>query len=433
MTAGQFIDLQFPRKLQFLFEPFDYKVLYGGRGGIKSWSIAQALICIAYDRPTRILCLRELQKSIEESVHELLSLQIKRLGLEWFFKIEKQGITGQWVTDANGERRRSEIVFSGLRDTQNLKSYENFDIFFLEEAANVTKRSWGIIMPTLRKAGSELWIAFNPELTTDPTYEMWVLHPPPGTKAVMTSYLDNPWLTDKLHRQIEHMRRTDPDGFLNVYGGHCRTSLEGAVYATDLRLLTARGGIRNVPYDPALPVHTYWDLGFADQTAIWFVQSAGFEHRVIDFYRNRGVGLPHYIAELQKRSYVYGTHYMPHDARAHQLGTGKSVEELAKAAGLKVKIVPNIGLKNGLNAVRTVLPVTFFDEEKTHDGLDAVRRYRFKVDPETKQFSKEPMHEDHSNPADALRMFAVAVTVPLKPAPPEQPRGQGRAAHSPWS
>lgn len=427
MGETSFIDdrprAQFPKKLQFLFEPHPYKILYGGRGGIKSWSIATALVIIAARRKTRILCLRELEKSIGESVHELLKTQIFRLGLQAKFDIKDNRITSSCG---------SEIVFRGLRDTQNLKSYEGFDIFFVEEAVNVTKRSWDIIMPTIRKEDSELWIAFNPELTTDPTYEMWVLHPPPGAIVLKTSWRDNAWLTEKLRKQIEHKRLTDPDGYLHVYEGHCRTSLEGAIYVDEMRLLTAGERIRNVPYNPKFPVHTFWDLGFADQTAIWFVQSIGFEHRFIDFYRNNRKPLSHYLAELKNdRPYHYATHYMPHDARAHQLGTGKSIEELAITAGLEVKIVPDIGVAMGINAARELFSNSYFDESKTKDGVDALRRYRYKVDPETKIMSKTPFHDDASNPADAYRMAAVALTEPERVKRAENNRPT--RPKSPWS
>jgi phage terminase large subunit len=357
------------------------------------------------ERPLRVLCARELMKSVQESVHETLSLQIERLGLKPFYKIEKSGIYG---------RNGTQFKFSGLRDTQNLKSYENFDVWFVEEAANVSHRSWEYIIPTIRKSGAELWVAFNPELDTDETYRRWVLNPPPGAVVVKTSYHDNNWLTKELLDKIEHSRLTDPDGFLNIYEGHCRTSLEGAIYVDEIRAATQANHITRVPYNPAFPVHTFWDLGFADQTAIWFVQSIAFEHRFIDFYRNNRKALAHYLAELQGRGYVYGTHHLPHDGRAHGLATGKSIEEMMRAAGLRVKIVPDIGVKNGINAVRTLFPLSWFDEEKTKDGLDALRRYRYEVDPITQQFSKLPFHDDNSNPADAYRMAGVGLTEPIR-------------------
>lgn len=414
--------IEFPAKLRFLFEPHPYKVVYGGRGGIKSWSVAQALLLEGAQKPLRVLCAREVQKSIAESVHHLLELQIGRLGLESVYTVEKARIYG---------RNGTEFFFSGLRDAHNLKSYESVDRCWVEEAANVSKRSWDLLLPTIRKAGSEVWVTFNPELETDETYRRFVLAPPPGAVVVKTSYRDNPWLTPELRAQIEHLRATDPDAYLTVYEGHCRQTLEGAIFASELRAATQAGRITRVPYHPAFPVHTFWDLGYADHTAIWFVQSIAFEHRFIDFYQARCQALPHYLAELQKRGYVYGAHHLPHDARAKQLGTGKSIEELMRAAGCAVKLVPEIGLANGLNAARTLMAVCWFDEERCADGLQALRRYRYAVDPVTNQFSRTPLHDEASHAADAFRYAAVALREPERQK--EQRHRKLASQVSPWS
>lgn len=415
-------DIEFPEKLKFLFEPHPYKVLWGGRGGIKSWSIAAALALLASERPLRILCARELMKSIAESVHELLEQTIARVGLADFYRIEKAGLFG---------RNGSEFAFTGLRDAHNLKSYEGFDIAWIEEAANVSKRSWDLLLPTIRKKGSEIWISFNPELETDETYVRWVLHPPPGAVVVKTSFRDNNWLTEELQRKIEHMRAVDPDGYENIYEGVCKQVLDGAIYADEMRTLARNGHILRVPYDPAKPVQTFWDLGIADQTAIWFVQSIAFEHRFIDYYQARNKALAHYLQVLQSRGYVYGSDHLPHDGQRRDLGTGKSIETHMREAGRRVKLVPQIGLANGLNSARALFARAWFDAEKCADGLNCLRRYRWKVDETTGLYSKTPLHDDSSNGADAYRMAAVGLTEPEKQK--EQQRRKLVSQVSPWS
>ena len=171
------VKVEFPEKLQFLFQPQRYKVLYGGRGGVKSWSIAQALLMKGRKDTLRILCARELMKSIEESVHALLKTQIERLNLSHFYQVEKAHIYG-----LNG----TVFAFAGLRDAANLKSYEGFDIVWIEEAANCSKRSWDMLIPTIRKTGSEIWASFNPELDTDETYKRFILNPPSTAVVVKT-------------------------------------------------------------------------------------------------------------------------------------------------------------------------------------------------------------------------------------------------------
>ena len=159
MTQEQ-LTVDFPEKLQFLFTPYRYKVAFGGRGSGKSYNFAQALILLAAQKPLRILCTREVQKSIKQSVHLLLSDQIKRLGLGSFFTILETEIRG-----SNG----SLFMFAGLAQhtVESIKSIEGCDIVWVEEAQTVSKKSWDILIPTIRKNDSEIWVSFNPDLDTD--------------------------------------------------------------------------------------------------------------------------------------------------------------------------------------------------------------------------------------------------------------------------
>jgi len=159
------IDVWLPRKLRFLREPHRYKVLYGGRGGIKSWSIAQSLLIAGGKQDLRIPCARETMQSIRESVHQLLEDQITRLGMKGEYEVQKAEIRHR--------HRNTSFTFHGLRDqsVHNIKSLEGADILWVEEAQNVSKKSWRTVIPTIRKPGSEIWVSFNPELETDDTYQ----------------------------------------------------------------------------------------------------------------------------------------------------------------------------------------------------------------------------------------------------------------------
>lgn len=390
--------IDFPAKLRPLFEPKRYKVLYGGRGGAKSWGVARALLLMGAQKPLRILCARETQKSISESVHRLLSDQVSALGLAGFYEIQKATIIG---------RNGTEFTFAGLRhNIDNIKSVEGSDIVWVEEAQTVSKHSWDVLIPTIRKSGSEIWITFNPELEDDDTYQRFVLHPPETAWVQKIGWQDNPWFPEELKAELEALKARDPDSYLTVYEGHCRQTLDGAIYAQELRASADR--ITRVPYDATRPVHTFWDLGWSDQTAIWFAQSVGFEFRVIDYYEARHQALPHYLRELQAKPYVYGTDWLPHDGQAHQMGSGRSIQELMKEAGRKVQIVPRLSVQDGINAARTIFPNCWFDAEKCADGLTALRRYRYDVDADGK-YSKTPLHDQYSNGADAFRMLAVAL------------------------
>lgn len=392
---------EFPEKLQFLFEPRRYKCLWGGRGGSKSWGVARALLIQGAARPLRVLCAREFQKSIKESVHHLLKSQIDKVGLKSFYQVQNDSIRG-----ING----TEFIFAGLRNNvTNIKSLEEVDIAWVEEAQTVSKTSWETLIPTIRKDGSEIWITFNPELDTDETYKRFVVDPPSDSTVVKVNWSDNPFLNDVLRKEKDELKARDPDAYQNIWEGECRQTLEGAIYAKELRQAREEGRIMNVPYDVLKPVHTFWDLGWADNTSIWFAQTVGNELRLIDYYSNSLQPLQHYIQVLQSRGYIYGTDWLPHDAKAKSLATGRSVEEIMLAMGRKVQITANLSLFDGINAARTIFNRCYFDEHKCAEGLQSLRHYRYDIDPESKQLSGRPLHDYHSHAADAFRYFAISI------------------------
>lgn len=392
---------EFPAKLRFLFEPARYKVLYGGRGGAKSWGVARALLIQAAGKPLRILCAREFQNSIVESVHHLLQAQIDSIGLSSFYEVQNSMIRG-----ANG----SEFIFAGLRNNvTKIKSFEGVDRVWVEEAQTVSKSSWDTLIPTIRKDGSEIWVTYNPELETDETHQRFVVNPPTGAVVAKINWNDNPWFPDTLLVEKDELKTRDPDAYQNVWEGNCRITLDGAIYAKELRLAQEEGRIGNVPYDGTRQVHTFFDLGWADNTSIWFAQTVGGELRLIDYYSNNQMPIQHYISLLQNKGYIYGTDWLPHDAKAKTLATGRSVEEIMLAAGRRVRVVPNLSIADGINAARTIFNRCHFDERKCTEGLQSLRHYRFDVDPESRQFSGRPLHDHHSHAADAFRYFAVSV------------------------
>jgi len=181
----------------------------------------------------------------------------------------------------------------------------------------------------------------------------------------------------------------------------------GAYYASIIDELEEKGRITDVPYDSAMQVHTWWDLGMADSTAIWFVQHGPFETRVIDYYENHGVGLEHYVKVLQEKGYVYGQHVAPHDIEVRELGSGKSRKEVALSLGIRFDVAPRMQVIDGINAVRQLLPRCYFDREKTQKGLDALRQYRTSYDEKLRVFRKTPLHDWTSHAADAFRYGAI--------------------------
>lgn len=419
-------DLWFHPKYTCLFEPKRYKVFYGGRLGLKSWSIARALVLLASQRPIRVLCAREFQKSIKESVHQLLESQIEKMGLADYYDIQRDSIKGRAGTSAEG----TEFFFIGLHlNSQSVKSYEDVDICWIEEAANVSSSSWKYLTPTIRKPeggpfgqGSEIWISFNPELDTDATWKLFVKRKRDNAFVVKTSYKDNPFVSDEMLQDIEADLLEDVDNYLHVWEGHCKQVLDGAVYAEEIRRAITEERFTNVPYDPNFPVGVVADLGYSDHTSLWFFQKVGFEWHIIDFYESNLKKWDHYLEVIQRRgvrdstgklqqAYLYNTIWLPHDATAQQLGSKMSIEEQTRVKfPNNTRIVPKMRIKDKINAARTVFPVCYFDEERCDEGIQHLKRYTFEVKvlaDMTKKYSPKPKHDEHSDAASAFEYFAI--------------------------
>jgi phage terminase large subunit len=403
-------NVQFPEKLACLFQPARYKVLYGGRGGAKSWGVARALLIMAAQKPTRILCAREFQTSIKDSVHKLLSDQIFALKLESHYEITQATIRGK-----NG----SEFNFVGLKNNvANVKSYEGVDICWVEEAQTVSRLSWNTLIPTIRKEGSEIWITFNPELDTDETYQRFVVSPPEGAIVQKINWSDNPWFPETLKQEKDALKSRDHAAYQVIWEGFCRLTVDGAIFAREMQMAELDGRITKVPYDASKPVHAIFDLGWSDATAIWFLQFIGMETRLIRYIEGSQQTMTDYLAKMQTFGYVYDTLWLPHDAENKTLAAnGRSIEEIVRNAGYKTKIIPRTPIADSINAARTMFRSCYFDRENTHEGLQCLRHYRYEVDPETGNFSKTPLHDHYSHGADAFRMIGLMVNEPRRSRP----------------
>lgn len=399
--------IKFPEKLDFLFQKKRYKIIYGGRGGAKSWSVARALLIKGAENTLRILCAREVQKSIKQSVHTLLSDQIKALGLTSFYSILDQEIRG-----ING----TNFSFTGLMShtTESIKSFEGCDIVWVEEAKNVSKSSWQTLIPTIRKDDSEIWITFNPELDDDETYQRFVADPPENSIVAKIGWQDNPWFNRVLEEERCELLRKDPKEYAIVYDGECRASVDGAVFAEEIALAMNENRITIVKPVAGVEVHTFWDLGQSDNTAIWFIQIVGLEYRIIDYYQKSGQKIPHYIEQIAKRSYLYGEHYLPHDADHEQQAAQSTIKDQVQlsiknnpALGRAVKIVPRIPKKAlGINAARQIFGQCLFDKVNTVEGVQCLKHYAYERDEHTGRVGKEPKHDIWSHGSDAFLCFA---------------------------
>jgi len=398
---------EFPIKLEGLFKKSRYKVLHGGRGGAKSWGIARALLILGAKNPIRILCAREFMTSMRDSVHKLLCDQIESLGLLNFYEITQASIRGK-----NG----TEFAFVGLKNNvANVKSYEGIDICWVEEAQTVSRLSWNVLIPTIRKAGSEIWVSFNPELETDETYQRFVANPPEDCISMRVNWYDNPWFPETLRLEKDALKARDEEAYNQVWEGLCRQTVDGAIFAKEMQQAEKDGRITKVPYDATKPVHAVFDLGWSDSTAIWFLQFVGMETRLIRYIEDSQKTISYYLATMQTFGYVYETIWLPHDAENKTLAAaGRSIDDIVRAAGFKTNILPRVPILDSINAARTIFPNCWFDREHAADGLACLRHYRYEVDPDTKQFSRNPLHDHYSHGADAFRYIALMIKEPVK-------------------
>ena len=205
-----------PEVYRFLFDAkARYLVCHGSRGAGRSWSFARALILKAYEKPCRILCAREFQSSIAESVHRLLVDQISLLGLDAFFEVQANTIIG-----AN----QSSFIFEGLRhNVSKIKSLEGLTHVWVEEAEAVTEHSWSTLIPTVRRANSQILVTFNPFLESDPTYQRFVVKPPPNSIVKRTTWRDNPFFPQELEAERLYLQSVDLDSYEWIWEGRCRT------------------------------------------------------------------------------------------------------------------------------------------------------------------------------------------------------------------
>lgn len=400
MNNEQVVEMKIPPVYKALDEDYDYFVIKGGRGSAKSESVGRKLLLKGIEQPKKIVCGREFQSSIKESVYDMLADFISTYKLQQFYDVLKTEIRG-----VNG----TTFSFVGLRHSINsIKSMYDVDEFWGEEAQTFSANTLKILLPTIRKNGSHLYFTMNPDMEEDPSYQMLVVHPPPRTLVLEVNYDKNPYFPDRLRRLMERDKEENYEKYLNVWEGKCKQTIEGAIFSRQLEKAAEEGRINDeVEYNPSVPVHTFWDLGKANKTAIWFAQYVGMQWRMLYCIVGFGKDLEDYFAEIQSLPYTYGTHYLPHDARQNRLGMQRSVEDQVRAALGNTEIVERVTHKiNSIEAAKDIMGLCHFHQTNCADGLYNLKRYAYKV-REDGTVSQEPDHQ-YSDAADAFQCFAMS-------------------------
>lgn len=323
-----------------------------------------------------------------------------------------------WVELINGARIR---LFGG--DNPDALRGLYLDGVILDEYADMRPRVWGeIIRPLLAdRQGWAVFIgtpkghnAFYDVWRTAQTSDSWYAS---SIRASESGLLPPDELKDARQGMTE-------DQYEQEFECSFEAAILGAYYGKELKVLEDAGRVSDVPYNPSLPVYTAWDLGYHDDTAIWFYQVAGPEVHCIDYYSGSGLAIPDYAAVVRSKGYKYARHWLPHDARAKTLASGgKSIiEQLAVELGgiAQLAIVPSLSIQDGIQAARMMLPRVWFDRSNTYDAVELLKQYQREWDEDKKTFRDKPRKDFTNHCSDAFRMLALSWRE-IKPKEPEKP------------
>lgn len=408
---SQRASLEIPEPFKELFQPskdWRHIIYYGGRSSGKSTQVGLSLLVEAASKTMRILCVREVQKSIEKSVHKLLSDLIRKHAF----------LQQSWVVTKESIRNKntgSEFMFEGMYNNEdNIRSYEGVDVCWVEEAESVSASSIDVLIPTIRKSGSRIIWTFNRLTEHDPVWDRLVAHPSDRTyvRKVNSEEIED-LLSDEVKFERAEMLKNNPEMYAHVWLGEPLTSKTGSVFGKQLSQAAIEGRICSVPYDAGTGVYTAWDLGVGDSTAIWFFQRVMKEIRFIDYYENSGEDLAHYIAIIRQKGYNYATHYLPHDARQRELQTGLSrVEFFAQNDIRNVEVLRPTNFQIGNDDINLIarpkLSRCWFDAEKCARGLECARAYHYEFDEKNNLLKSKPEHDWSSHASSALIYALIA-------------------------
>ena len=265
-----------------------------------------------------------------------------------------------------------------------------------------------VIRPSL--ADRKGWCLFigTPRGTGNYFYELWeTAQTKDGWLAAMYKASDTQVLDEE---ELEAARATmSEDQFEQEFEGSWTANVPGAIYGKEMTAALDDGRITKVPYDPAVPVDTFWDLGIGDATAIVFTQTVGRAIHVIDCYEASNEGLPHFCRILQDRDYLYGDHYAPHDIEVRELSTGKARREIAWDLGLNFRVVPKLPLEDGIHAAQLLLKRCWWDQDACKPAIEAMRHYHRAWNERLRTFRLSPVHDWSSHFADAFRYLATGL------------------------
>lgn len=399
-----------------LLHPARYKGAYGGRGSGKSHFFAELLIDYAliakdhFGEGLRAVCIREVQKSIKQSSRQLIVDKLEKYGLG-----EAQGFVV--YNDRIELPNKGLIIFQGMQDhtADSIKSLEGFHVAWIEEAQTISEYSLQLLRPTIRKDKSEIWASWNPRRKNDPVDIMFRQHKHKSVVCVEANWRDNPWHNTIMEEERQDCAANDPDAYDHVWEGGYVKIHKGAYFAGKLLQAEKDGRIDKLGPDPYMIYRAFVDIGGtgakADAFTIWIAQFVGKHIKVLDYYEVVGQELTHHLEWLRTNGYSEKNTkiWLPHDGATNDKVYNVSYESAFRSAGYQVDVVKNQGkgaAKARIEALRRILPICWFDKQKTSGGLEALRWYHEKWD-EDRNIGLGPDHDWSSHGADSAGLMAI--------------------------
>lgn len=418
--------VEVPRKLKPLLFPKRYKGAYGGRGGAKSHFFAEQVLVRCYQAQIRVVCIREVQDSIRDSVRQLLVDKIQKLGLGEFFHPLETEIRG-----ANG----SLIIFKGMQsyNAETIKSLEAYDIAWVEEAQTLSQRSLDMLRPTIRRPGSELWFSWNPRYKTDPVDRFFRKDPPAESVSVLINWRDNPWFPEVLRKDMERDFTADENKADHIWNGAYGSS-EGAILSRWVNEAEREGRISNtVTFDQDGPdIEISSDIGFRDTASWWYWQRRLGGFALLEYQGDSGLDADDWIpiikASIERitRQKKVGRIWLPHDAKTKTFQSKhSSMEKFLAAFGTEfVRVVPQSKKGDQISAARKVIKHCEFHKTACEPGLDGLLAWEFEWNDDNNVFSRDPLHNWASHPGDS---FAYGAQMMEEYIPPKEDNDKPRA------
>ena len=444
------LKVQIHEKIGVIFQDpsTPYRGAFGGRGSAKTISFAKMSIkdMISLEgEPWKFLCGRELQKSLKDSVFSVIASQIEEMRVTEHFDMGRE-----YIRAKNG----NEYLFYGLRtNIAEVKGLHGVRRTWLEEAQKVSQSSLNYLIPTVMRdfPDCELWASWNPDEEEDPIQQMFVDHADETFSVCKINYYDNPWFPESLDKVRLRDLKNNPEQYGWIWEGNFNVNNNAAVYGKWIEKAKSDGRFREGIYDPSLPVFTAWDLGYSDDTAIWWFQVAGNEIRVIDYYENNRQDMRHYaeqiygreiidieygengkvlsyklgpvLPDLERRTkYTYGDNFVPHDAANKLLQAGgRSVVDQLHELGIKSRIVEATSQQNQISAGRAAIDLAWFDPVLCKQGIRCLKKYSFEERDGERGYSTTPKHDVYSHGADSWEVLArvwKSAKVVVQPSPP---------------